>query len=298
VGGIGTTYYANEPIHQGVTVASLLVLLLVLLVVLLAVLVLGRPVRAVDVAWLAGEAYPARDEAVVYTRYLRRHRRHRGVGGLFGGAFAVVTGVAWYGSVHAGIGTGSPFADVLWCALAGIVCGALSAETFRFDRSRRAAGRAAASLEPHAPAARGDLARAARLVVGASLVVAALVVALRGVAALGVLTAAVAGTAMVAVADATRAAVAGRRRPVMTDAAARVDARIRGFAGAAVARLELAAAVLTAGWVVAGLPEQRGRGDDAVRLVLVLAALVGTLVLLHRAAPRAPRGWLPPGALA
>ncbi|MDM7856135.1 hypothetical protein [Cellulomonas alba] len=279
-------------------VPVVLVTVLALVAGLVAAAVLARPVRAVDVAWLAGDAYPSADEAAVYERYLRRHRRHRAVGGLFGAAFAVVTGVAWYGSVHAGIGTGSPFADVLWCALAGIVCGALSAETFRFDRPRRPSARTAASLEPHAPAARADLARVARVLVVCSLMVAGVVVAVRGLGSLGVLTTAVAGAAMVGVAEVTRASIAGRRRPVMTDAAARVDARIRAFAGVAVARLELAAAVLTAGWVVSGLPDQGGGGDDAVRVVLVLAALVATLVLLHRAAPRAPRGWLPPGALA
>lgn len=278
--------------------APRLLLVVLLLATVPVAVVLRRPVRAVDVAWLAGDAYPTRDEAGVYARYLTRHRRHRAAGGLFGAAFAVVTGVAWYGSVHAGIGTGSPFADVLWCTLAGIVCGALSAETFLFDRPRRRPARAAASLEPHAPAARGDLARVSRGLAGGSLVVAVLVVALRGVDSLGVLTAAVAGAAMVGVAEATRASIARRRRPVMTDAAARVDARIRQFAGEAVARLELAAAVLTVGWVVSGLPDEAGAAGGVVRVAAVLAALVGTLWLLHRAAPRAPRGWLPPGALA
>jgi hypothetical protein len=277
------------------TVLALFVLLVVTVPI---VLLVHRPVTAADVGWLAREAYPAPDEAAVYRRYLTRHRRHRAVGGLFGAGFAILTGITWYNTVHIGIGSVSPLADVLWCTVAGIVCGALSAEAFRFDRPRRRGARSAASLEPHAPAARPDLVRAARVLIGCSLVVAVVVVGIWGIGSLGVLTVAVGGSAMVAVAELTRASIAGRRRPVMTDAAARVDAHIREFAGTAVARLELAAAVLTAGWVVSGLPDQRGGGDDAVRVVLVLAALVGTLVLLHRAAPRAPRGWLPPGALA
>jgi len=277
---------------------TVLALLVVLVAAVPIVLVVRRPVSAADVGWLAREAFPARDEAAVYERYLTRHRRHRAAGGLFGAGFAILTGITWYGTVHVGIGSVSPFADVLWCTVAGILCGALSAEAFRFDRPRRRSARSAASLEPHAPAARPDLARAARVLIGCSLVVAIVVGGIWGIGSLGVLTVAVAGAAMVAVAELTRASIAARRRPVMTDAAARVDTHIREFAGTAVARLELAAAVLTAGWVVAGLPDQRGAGDDVVRTILTLGALVGTVVLLRRAAPRAPRGWLPPGALA
>lgn len=282
---------------MGLHVTVLLTLVL-LLVGSGVVAVVNRPVRPRDVEWLAGDAYPSADEAVVYRRYLQRHRRHRAIGGVVGAAFAVVVGIAWFGRVRAGIGAGSPFGDVLWCTLAGILCGALSAETFRFDQPQARAPRTAASLEPHPPAARGDLARAARIVTGAALVAAATVVAVRGLGSLDVLTVAVAGVAIVAVAEAARAAIARRRRPVMTDAAARVDARIRAFAGQAVARLELAAAVLTAGWVLSDLFGDADAAVGWVGVVVVCAALVWTLVLLHRAAPRAPRAWRPPGVLA
>lgn len=86
----------------------------------------------------------------------------------------------------------------------------------------------------------------------------------------------------------------GRRRPILSDEASEVDLRIRSFAYRSVALLQLAAAVLAAGWVVAKFPAPAGGLADAVRVFLALGALAGTLVLLHRAAPRPPRHWVTP----
>ncbi|NNH24730.1 hypothetical protein HLB09_16875, partial [Pseudokineococcus marinus] len=180
---------------------SFRVLLLAVLLVLGGLLLVRRlasaRVTSADVSWLAGAAPGAPvpdDEAHVAARYLARHRRHRSVGGLLGVALAVVVGVRWYQSVGFGFSQGSPLADVLFCGVAGVLVGALLAETYRL---RPAAGARTASLEPHAPAPHAGTVLAARVVLAASLVAgAALLVTGAGAAAV---TSAAAGALVVGV---------------------------------------------------------------------------------------------------
>lgn len=247
-------------------------------------LVTAVPASAERVEWLAGRT-PAPDEAEVYGRYLRRHRRHRLVGGAFGGTLAVVVGVRMEGTVTVGIGAGPPFGDLLFCGLAGVLVGALSAESFRLARP---AGPVAASLEARPAPARPDLLRAARVVAAASLGAGVLVLALGdGTTALLL---ALAGATLVGVAEATQRAITGRRRPVMSERAREVDRRMRAFAGTSVAHLELAAAVLGMGWTLSA-PSLDAGPLQALQALAVIACLVVVVVELRRASPhaRAPR---------
>jgi len=237
-----------------------------------------------DVQWLAGGFVARADEERVYRRYLLRHRRHRVVGGAFGASVALVVGGRWYGQVTVGVGNGSPLGDLLLCTLTGVVVGALSAESFRLSQPRSAAR--AASLGPRAGLPLVLVARAAMVLAAASLVV-ALVVVMQGGATWSVL-AAVIGCVVVLVGQATRAAIAGRARPVLTARAAHVDARMRAFAAESVSWLQLAAAVLTAAWVLSGLD-----ADGPLVTLAVVSGLVLAIVLLVRAKPHPRRSWQP-----
>ncbi len=276
-----------------------LVVIVVLGALLLAVLggaLVRIPADTRDVAWLAGGIPPADPQvAEVYRRYLVRHRAHRLFGGLGGVLFAIIYGFTWQDGPHAGVGSGSPLGDILFCGIGGVLIGALSAETYRLSASGSA--RAVATLAPHPPLARPDLARRARFAAGLALLIGlAVLLAGRGWSSL---TAALCGAVVVAVGELTRRAIDDRRRPVLSDAAATVDLRIRAFASASVARLELAAGVLAVDWALsAGLgdPTRLPPAAQAIAVALAtpisLVALVVAVVLLRGASPRPPRSFV------
>jgi len=247
----------------------------------------GARVTGRDIAWLSSTAHTPPAEAAVYGRYLERHRRHRLGGGLAGTFFAVVVGIRYYGSVSIGIGQGNPLADVLFCGLTGVLVGALSAESFRLSEPQSTT--VVASLASRGFHVDPRLGHVARGLAAAAVPVGAVVAATgNGFDALAV---AVAGLGVAGIAEATHRAIANRRRLVLSEAARTVDVTIRSFAARSVALLQLAAAVLVTGWVAS-----KAQFDDAVALqllqfVIVMSCLVATIVLLHRAAPRPPRGW-------
>ncbi len=265
---------------------AVLILLLGTAAALLYVAIAGVAVSSGDVAWLAG-TLPPPAEANVYARYLERHRRYRLTGGLFGAVFAVVVGVRWYGSISIGIGEGSPLADILFCTLAGTLVGALLAERFRLSDPESTT--VAASLSPREEPAGRSLVGAARTIAAASIALGALVAA-AGSESLP-LVVALCGGGVVLIAEATRAAIIGRRRPLLSERAGAVDLRIRAFAVTSIAQLELAAAVLTAGWTISKVPNFDGDVLQVLRFLVVIGCLVAAVALLRRAAPRPPRGW-------
>ncbi len=271
--------------------ALLATLVVVLLLLGAMVWALARiPATERDVAWLAGGRMPTDPQvAEVYRRYLVRHRMHRMVGGMGGIALATTYGITWQGRVQAGVGNGGPLGDLLFCGLAGILVGALSAETYRLSTSRSA--RAVATLAAHPLLERPDLVRLARAAAGLSLLIGVLVLlAGRGWTSLAV---ALAGTVVAVVGEVTRRAIDERRRPVLSDAAGTVDLRIRGFASASVARLELAAGVLAAAWALSkGVPDGPGTVPGVLVIVLLLLALVVVVVQLRRASPRPARSFV------
>lgn len=267
---------------MGVFAGPVLVLLAIVAIALSTRL---RRATVADVAWLAGTPVVEPREAEVYARYLDRHRRYRLVGGLLGAAFAIVIGMRWSGTVTFGVGQGSPLTDVLFCSVAGIVIGALAAESYRI-RAPRAAP-ASASLEPHPGPARRDLIAWARAFALAALVAGAAGAVLSGQWA--VLLVAACGAVVVALAELTQRSIEGRRRPVSSEVARRVDARLRAFASTTVAWLELAAAVLGLSWVLATLPDATSGLVAVLQALVTVTGLVATLVLMHRAAPRPPR---------
>ncbi len=261
----------------------LLMLLVSVLVIVAVMSILSVRAHDRDVAWLAGVPVPSGSEAgAVYRRYLERHRGYRLAGGWFGVALAMVVGITWDQQVHAGIGQGSPFGDVLFCGVAGVVVGALAAESYRLAQPRAAL----ASLAPRPDLGSRGLLTTARTMVGVAVAVGALSLGAHDATSLLV---AVAGAAVVGLAELTRRAIAGRRRPVMSDAAAEVDRRIRWYAASAVAHLELSAGALTLGWAIAKVP-----GDQAgfLRAASTLVLLVLAVVELHRARPRPPRSFV------
>jgi hypothetical protein len=101
----------------------------------------------------------------------------------------------------------------------------------------------------------------------------------------------VAGLGIAGIAEATRRAIADRRRPVLSEAARAVDVAIRSFAARSVALLQLAAAVLAVGWVASKTPFGDAVALQSLQFVIVMGCLVTTTVLLRRAAARPPRGW-------
>lgn len=248
----------------------------------------GTSVSARDVAWLARTSDFSAAEADVYSRYLRRHRVHRLVGGLLGTLFAIIVGSRTFGSVSFGVGRNSPLADVLFCGLSGVLVGAFSAETFRLSEPPSAT--ISASLTQHEGVARPQLIRAARVISVGAVIGSALVAATgNGLTPLWI---AIGGLVVALVAEATQSAITGRRRPVLSDQAQVVDLRIRSFASTSIARLQLAAAVLTATWVVSQVPGADDVPLTPVQALAVIAGFVITVVLLHRASPRPPRKWI------
>ncbi|GAA1434463.1 hypothetical protein GCM10009616_28970 [Microlunatus lacustris] len=280
--------------------SSLLALLVAAVLLLAAALILAavallryraaERVLTADVVWLVGAAPGSRvpdGEADVAARYLVRHRQHRLVGGLLGVGFAVVVGLRWYQSVGFGFAQRSPLADVLFCGVAGVLVGALLAETYRL---RPAPGPRTTVLEPRPAAPHARTVQAARLVLAAALL-AGLLLLLAGSGS-AALTSAAAGTLLVGVAELTRRRIVDRRRPVRAERVDRLDQQLRVFAATSVARLELAAAVLTAMWVLAWWQAATPQPPvvlDVLAGVGGIAGLVVVVVFLLRAAPRAPR---------
>lgn len=240
-----------------------------------------------DVAWIAHPLAPDTQEGSVLARYLERHRGHRMVGGFLGVVLACAAGVRLYGQVNIGIGRQSPIADVLFCGLAGTIAGAFSAETFRLSEPRSAV--VSATLDARAPLGHRQLVTAARALTVVAVIAGTAVLALDGDAA-PVAIAGV-GALLATVAEATRRAISGRRRPVLSDRARFVDARMRWFANGAVSHLQLAAALLVLGWVAATAPPADNGALELLQIVAVLGCLVGCIVFLRRAAPRPPRSW-------
>lgn len=269
---------------------GVVILLLALAGVPVAVVVtqvVGTRVDGRDLRWLLGDVLPdlSEAEAAVGVGYLRRHRLHRVVGGLFGVALALVIGIRWYGQGGFALGTTSPLADVLFCGIAGVVVGSLSAETYRLRIPRGApvaaslAERPRLPLRRHAWTARGLLAGSALL---------SLVGALAWGSWSG-LVATACGAVVMGVAEATQSAIASRRRPVLSERAQLLDGRLRGFAAASVTRLVLSISALVAIWAFGALPD--AGPWLAVGVAGWLAGLVVAVVQLHRAAPRPPSGW-------
>jgi hypothetical protein len=262
-----------------------LLLLAVPLVLAVALTLRSTHVHDRDLAWLAGGRRPA-DPAVakVYRRYLRRHRVHRAVGGWLGVLLALTYGAVAQGAVHLGVGWGSPLGDVVFCGLAGVVAGALSAEVYRVAPPP---GPAIASLAPHPRPREQRLVLAGRLLLAAAVAL-AVAQALAGVPA-GSAGAVAAGIVVVGMAEAARRAIAARRRPLLSPAAAQVDTHLRAYASTAVARLELAAGALTAGWALNSGPTSASPRLAVVTPLAAVGLLVLALVQLHRARPRPPR---------
>lgn len=260
--------------------AALGYVLVMLLVVGLVVLDRAWPPNARDISWLVESGVVPDDEAQVVRRYLGRHRRHRVVGGLVGVLAAGIAELRWHEQASLQV--------LLFGGIAGVLVGTLSAESYRLAR---AGGAAVASLEPREPAPLPRVMWAARiLLIASALGATALAASGHGI---GSLLLVALGAVVTAVAEATRAQIVGRRRPVLSYRARALDTRIRSFAGRSVANLQLAAALLVAAGVLAAAPST-SNPLGVLRALAILAAFVRAIVHTHRAAPRPPITWRRP----
>ena len=270
------------------------VLLFVAVAVAVAVLVVvlrPMPPTERDLRWLLGPSADDPRAAEVGRVYLSRHRRHRERGAVVGLVLAIVLGVRWYGRVGLGIGEPAPWADLLFCGIAGVVVGALVAETYRL--ARPAGGPTTASLTSRAPLPGARMSLWSWVVVVAAVAIAVVVLVAEGtLLALGT---AVVGAVLVGLAHVTRRAVRDRPRPVLSALAVDVDHALRAFAAQSVAHLQLAIAILTAAWVVASV-DSLSPVAEGLSILLVIGGLVAAVVLLRLAAPRPPRRWEPVAA--
>lgn len=247
------------------------------------VLLAGTRVYQRDILWLAGRPV-TEQEADVLTCYLRRHRVHRVVGGLTGVAFALVVSLRTGGP---GLVIGDdPFADLLFCGVAGVVVGALSAESYRLRLPRSAP--VAASLAP-----RPALPLRHEVVVSWALVATGLAAAVPGLVGgnLLALRAAAFGAAVLAAGAATRSAIAHRRRPVLSERALELDGRMRGFASASVARLQVSMGTMVVVWSIWAIPDLSGTPLGFLAALASVGGLFVAIRSLRRAAPRPPADW-------
>ncbi len=273
---MGQTGRGDEVLHIA------LLLLVVLLVVGLVTLGRSGPPNARDISWLVGAGVVPDDEAAVVRRYLGRHRRHRMVGGLVG---VVAAGIA---SMR--LADEASLQVLLFGGIAGVLVGTLSAESYRL-RPLAPGATTVASLEPRDPAPSAGVVWTARGLLVAAALGAVATAAWRHDA--GPLWLVGGGAVVTAFAEATRARIVGRRRPVLSFRARELDVRIRAFAGRSVAWLQLAATVLVVGGVVGAIPVTPAP-LGVLRALALLAALVEAIVFTHRAAPRPPVSWRRP----
>lgn len=268
-----------------VTSAAVVVLgLLVLPGLWIAFPVSGRHARAESVA-IAGDLVAPEAELALYHRYLVRVRRHRRYGGVLGVLVAFVVAVRIQSPVGFSYGNGAPVVDLLLLGLAGVVLGALAAESYRLAASREPLR--AASLAPRAalPGRRAVL--AARVLTVAALAGSGLVAVVARDS--GPLLATLSGAAIVMLAELTRRAVLHRRRPVLPERAAHVDGRLREASARSMAFLEAAAGLMTFLWALPDVPAGMPEWLRAIERGATLAATVVLVVLLVRAGPRASR---------
>ena len=279
-------------------------LLLTLVVVALLFLVITVVVREAEptpteIAWLAGPnllqstGVRSGDAALVCQRYLARHRRHRLAGGLFGILLAVTIGIRWFGSLSVGIGRGSPLADLFFCAISGVVVGALSAESFRLTPTAQTKRAASLSVRP-------SPARNRRVVLSRAIAFAAVAVgvtaALTGHGSLALAMSMILVVPL-GVAEVVMVVVSGRSRPVMSDRARHLDERLRAFAESSLSHLHLATALLMLGWTIAKVEALTGLLAGTQFLVVIVCVVV-SVVMMRRAAPRpSDRVKFPDGAL-
>ena len=272
---------------------SVALAVLALFVVFLIALVRRSVPTAADIARLAGPNFSPtgttqNDDAVaVCRRYLTRHRRHRLAGGLIGVLFAAIIGVRWFGSVSIGLGQGSPLADLLFCGIAGVIVGTLSAESFRLTTTPDA--KRAASLAPRPIPAGSERVAVSRTIAVAAVAVGA-VAAFANHGWLALVTSLVLVVPL-AVAELVMVVIAGRSRPAMTDRARNLDARLRTFAGSSLSYLHLATTSLMLGWTVAKIESLSGL-LAIIRFCVATGCLIVAVAMLRRAAPRPSGGVL------
>lgn len=283
---IDTLYYVNVSEFLG----DALILVFGAMSFLGLVLALSLPtlsVRPVDVAWIAGTRHVPEDETAVYRRYLTRHRLHRRFGAGVGAIFALMLteGVAEGPRVTTGFA--SPVGDFVIFGIAGSLCGALSAETYRLSgpQDQVLAAKTLASLSPRDFIRQEQLRRQAKTI--SALTVAGAVLIALSTGAPAPLAVALLSLIFALVAHFTARAIETRRRPVLSDRAIRVDSRIRSVGAYCTAWLQMSAALLFAGWALWAAPIADRAPDFAstIRSFACIGLVVCSLIALARGRP-------------
>ena len=250
---------------------------------LVALLVSRARATPADVTWLAGTRDVTPDEQTVYADHLTRHRTSRLWWGGVGLAVALAASLTLNGGTFT-VGTNAigPAGDILFCLVTGIAVGALLAENYRL---RRPTGPASASLAPRAALPAAGTRLAARLVAGVALTLGLVDVLVAPGARPALLTVVVLVPWLLC--ELVLRAVRERPRPALSPRAERVDTRLRMFAAVTVSRLELAAAMSAALWLV-DLDETWNLDDDVQGIVAIVGfgLLLAAIVVLWHAAPR------------
>jgi hypothetical protein len=243
-----------------------------------------------DISWISGDSAGPSESACVYAHYLLRHRHHRFAGGAFGVLFAGIVGVRYYARVSIGVGQQTPLADVLFCGLAGVLLGALSAESYRLSEPRNPWSTASLVTTKTKLQNKVKLSRSVAVLCPFG----GFVYASSGQGWSAFFVGLV-GLLVVLLAELTTRAINGRKRAVLSDQAHVVDNRLRFFATNSVGWLQLAVALLSLAWSLSKVLLPKTWVAD-VQIFVVSVVLVGSVVCLRKGAPRPPRRWSKPAS--
>ncbi len=255
-----------------------------LLVVVLGFVIFSRSLRALETAdpevdfdWFTNGRLPTMPSAELVGRYLQRVRVHRWVGGLVGVLTSLAFGLSQSQVISIGIGQGSPFGDLFFGGVAGVLVGSAMAETYRLrpSHSTRSAG-----LRPRTAPDETHLILAvvALLAVGTSVL--GIVSGSRITLALGVLAVAVVGIQALVLRR-----ILERRSPVLTEDLVEVNEMVRDHAARRISLEALSTGVLVLGWQISYL-----RFLPLLPQLLMLLGTLGVAVfLLRRGRPYPPK---------
>jgi len=251
---------------------------------------LSRRPQASDAYRIAGTPAISLAAESFYLGYISRHNFYRRGGGV---VFVVASAIlSWRSSQNVvlwgatmGQNTGL-FGVIAFTAVFGLIAGGLLAETYRL---RPPIGARQASLDARDPRPAKRLARWAWAITGLALVIAlvAAVTTRRPALIVGL----VPGLLAVGLAELVQTRLDGRRRPVLTEEAMAADRAIRRAMSESITWLELAAAILTLGWVGLTVSAQLNLNYDAwpgylmgVAMLVCALAVVPAFICVNRGA--------------
>ena len=268
---------------------SLAIIPVAVVLVLLGLWLTRRP-QTSDAQRIAGTALISSSAETFYLDYIGRQNLYQRGGAVVFVVASVLLSwrtsqsvVLWGATIDQTAGLAGV---IVFAAVLGLIVGGLLAETYRL---RPPPGERRASLDARDPRPVMPIARWAWAITALALVAAVIATATTGRASLAV--GLVPGLLAIGLAEAVQARLHGRRRPVLTDEAMAADRALRAAVSQSITWLELAAALLTIGWVGMTFSAQQtpaaGTWPDAAWQVVALVsflAVVPALICVHRGA--------------